>query len=450
MKIQISDNFTYLKLIKFTIPSIIMMIITSVYSIVDGIFVSNFVGEIEFAALNLIYPIIMITSAFGFMVGTGGCALIAKNLGEGNKKKANETFSMLIAIIIIVSVIISTLGIIFIKPISLLLGATPQLLQSCIVYGSIMLAAIPGFMLQVAFMMFVVVANKPNMGMILSIISGITNVVLDFVLIVVLDFGLAGAAIATGFSQILGGIIPLCYFLNKNNSSSLHLCKFKWDFKAFLNSCSNGASEMMTSISKSFVDILYNLQLMLYLGANGVSAYGIIMYVSFVFSSVFIGYSIGASPIISYNYGANNKVQLQSLFKKSLILLSVCALVLTAIAEIFARPLAAIFVSYNADLLELSTRAFRLFSLSYLFSSINAFASSFFTALNNGKVSAAISFLRTLVFQAAFIMLLPIILGIDGIWLAVVFAEIICLGISIAFFAAKNKQYGYIKSKKQK
>ncbi len=443
MNIQISDRFSYSKLIKFTIPSILMMIFTSVYGVVDGMFVSNFVGKSAFSSLNLIMPFIMIFGAFGFMLGTGGCALVAKSLGEGKKDEANEIFSMLIYVMIIVAIIFAALGIAFLEPISIMLGATPQLLADCITYGIIMLIALPGFMLQTSFQTFVVVADKPNMGLILAIISGVTNIFLDYLLIVVFQFGIAGAALATGISQILGAIIPFIYFCSKKNNSNLKLVKFKWNSHALLKSSTNGASEMMTNLSLSLINILYNLQLMKFIGENGVSAYGIIMYVSFIFQGFFIGYTVGASPVISYHYGANNIDELRSLLKKSMVLVIISAVMLTVIAEVFASPLAAIFVGYDAELLAVSVTALRLYSISYLFSSINIFASAFFTALNNGRVSAFISFLRTLVLQAVMILLLPYIFGIDGIWLAVVFAEVLCLIVTAVLFKSNRNFYHY-------
>ncbi len=443
MNIQISDSFSYKSLIKFTVPSIIMMIVTSIYGVIDGLFVSNFVGANAFSSLNLVMPFVMIFSSFSFMLGTGGCALVAKFLGEEKKAKANEVFTMIIATLIMASLVFMAFGIAFIKPISIMLGATTELLADCITYGTILLIALPGFMLQTTFQNFAVVADKPNMGLKLSILSGITNIVLDFVFIVVFNWGIAGAALATGFSQVLGGVIPLIYFISKKNNSRLKLVKFKWDFKSLVSSSVNGSSEMMTNISMSLINMLYNIQLMRLLGANGVSAYGIIMYISFVFTGVFIGYTIGAMPIISFHYGAENKGELQSLLKKSLVLIFSAAAALTIIAELLSPQLAAIFVGYDAQLLELSTKALRLYSLSYLISGINIFASAFFTALNNGFVSALISFLRTFLFQAVMIMVLPYILDIDGIWLAVLFAEIMCLFVAAVLFKLNRKKYEY-------
>ncbi len=443
MNIQISDSFSYRKLIAFTIPSIIMMIITSVYAVVDGIFVSNYVGKDAFAALNLIYPFIMIFGAFGFMLGTGGCALVGKYLGEQNRQKANEVFTMIFVTLFIGAATLATLGIIFIEPIAIALGATPDMLGDCITYGTISLIGIPAFILQTSFQPFVVVADKPRMGMMLSIASGVTNIALDFLFIAVFRWGIAGAALATITGQFIGGIIPLLYFLSKRNNSSLRFTKFKWDFKALFQSCSNGASEMMTSVSMSLVNMLYNLQLMRFIGPDGVSAYGVIMYISFVFIATFIGYTIGASPIISYNYGAQNFVELKSMFKKSIVLVISSAVILTALGIIFARPLAAIFVGYDEQLLDLSVFSLAIYSTSYMFAAMSIFASAFFTALNNGKISAFISFLRTLVLQTVMILLLPELLGEIGIWLAVPVAEFLSTGVVVLMFIKYKKVYNY-------
>lgn len=443
MQIQLSEHFTYKKLIKFTIPTIIMMIFTSIYGVVDGIFVSNCVGSEAFAAVNLIMPALMILGTIGFMIGTGGSALVSKTIGEGKKDKANEYFSMLMYLLIIVGFILTIVGIIFIKPISALLGAEGEILNYCVIYGRTLLIALIPFVLQNSFQSFLVVAEKPQMGLIISIAAGITNMILDFLFIYVFKMGVFGAALATGISQFVGGIIPLIFFSRKN-SSLLKLTKAKFEFKAIVQACTNGSSEMLTNLSMSLVNMLYNMQLMKYAGSDGVVAYGIIMYVGFIFIGTYLGYSIGTAPIVGYHYGAKNKEELKSLLKKSLKLILITSIVMTGIAELISKLLASIFVSYDLELLEMTTRAIRLFAISYIISGFNIFASSFFTALNNGIVSAAISFFRTLVFQVAMILVLPMIWGIDGIWLAVVFAEILALIVSIIFVVVNRKKYEYI------
>ena len=443
MNIQLSEHFTYKKLIKFTIPTIVMMIFTSIYGVVDGIFVSNCVGSEAFAAVNLIMPALMILGGVGFMIGTGGSAIVSKTIGEGQKEKANQYFSMLIYLLIILGIALTILGLIFIRPIAVMLGAEGKMLNYCTVYGSTLLIALTAFLLQNAFQSFLVVAEKPTMGLIISIIVGVTNMVLDFLLIYVFKMGVFGAALATGISQLLGGIVPLVYFIRKNDTP-LQLVKTKFDWNAIGKACTNGSSEMLTNISLSLVNMLYNMQLMKYAGANGVVAYGIIMYVGFIFIGTYLGYSIGSAPIISYHYGAENKEELKNLFSKSLKLIGITSIVMTILAEILAKPLASIFVSYDKELLEMTTIAIRLYSISYIISGFNIFSSSFFTALNNGLVSAVISFLRTLVFQVSAILIFPIIWELNGIWLAIVFAEVLALSVSMIFLIINRKKYEYV------
>ncbi len=443
MKIQLSEHFTYKKLIRFTLPTIIMLIFTSIYGVVDGIFISNCVGSDAFAAVNLIMPAIMILGSIGFMMGTGGSALVSKTIGEGDNKKANEYFSMLIYLLIIAGLILSIIGIIFIRPVASLLGAEGDILNYAITYGRTLLIALMAFLLQNCFQSFLVVAEKPQMGLIISICAGITNMILDFLFIYVLKMGVFGAALATGISQVVGGVIPLVYFIRKN-TSPLRLVKAKFDRKAILQACSNGSSEMLTNISASLVNMLYNMQLMKFAGPNGVSAYGIIMYVGFIFSGTYLGYGVGSAPIIGYHYGAENKEELKSLFKKSLKLLGVAAIVMTLCAEGLSKVLASIFVSYDAELLAMTVTAIRLYALSYLLSWFNIFASSFFTALNNGPVSAIISFMRTLIFETSMIFILPAMFGLNGVWLAIGVAEILAFLVSGGLLIYNRKKYEYI------
>ncbi len=442
MTIQLSEHFTYKKLIKFTIPTIIMMIFTSIYGVVDGIFVSNCVGSDAFAAVNLIMPAIMIIGSIGFMIGTGGSALVSKTIGEGDRKKANEYFSMLIYLLMISGIILTILGVTLVRPASVLLGADENMLEDCVTYGRVLIMFLVPFILQNSFQSFLIVAERPTFGLIVSIIIGVTNMFLDFLFIYVFNMGVFGAALATGISQLIGCIIPLIYFISKK-CSALRLVKTKFELKAILQSCANGSSEMLTNLSMSLVNMLYNMQLMKYIGSDGVVAYGIIMYVGFIFVGTYLGYAIGTAPIIGYNYGAGNRDELKSLLNKSFKLIAITSVVMTIIAELSSRLLASIFVGYDETLLEMTTRAIRLFSLSFIISGFNIYTSSFFTALNNGIVSATISFLRTLVFQVAMIFLLPLILGIDGIWLAVVFAEIFALVVSMVFLKVNKKKYQY-------
>ena len=442
MKIRLSDHFSYRRLMRFVLPSIIMMIVTSVYSIVDGFFVSNFVGKSAFAAVNLIMPFIMALGAFGFMIGTGGSALVAKTLGEGDEEKANQYFSMLVYVTILVGIVLSAFGIVFLRPIASALGANDAILDDCVIYGRILLMSNTAFMLQNSFQSFLVTAEKPKFGLTVSIIAGLLNIILDFLLIYVFHWGLAGAAIATAISQVTGAVVPLIYFATQKNSI-LRLTKAKFDGNALLKSCTNGSSEMLTNISTSFVSMLYNFQLMKLAGENGVAAYGVIMYVNFIFMGFYFGFSVGSSPVISYHYGAENHGELQGLFRKSLVVLSIAAAAMTVLAALFAKPRSGLFVGYDAELFAMTYSAFRLYSLSFLVAGFNIFGSAFFTALNNGVLSAVISFLRTLVFQIAAITLLPHILGTNGIWIALAVAEGLTLFVTASLLVMKRKQYHY-------
>lgn len=443
MHIGLGDHFDSKKLIKFTIPTIAMMVFTSIYGVVDGLFISNVVGSNAFASINLIMPVIMIIGTIGFMIGTGGSAIISKTLGEGDKDKANKYFSMLIYLETILGVIFSIVGIFLLESIAKSLGATTDMMMYCLKYGRVLLIGMVAFILQNSFQSFMVVAAKPKFGLAITIIAGITNMILDFLFIYVFKMGVLGAALATIISQIVGAVIPLVYFLRKNNSN-LRLVKTKFDWKIILKTCGNGSSEMVTNLSTSLVNILFNMQLMKYAGANGVSAYGIIMYVGFLFSGTYLGYSVGIAPVIGYHYGANNNSELKSIYKKSHKILLITGLAMTLLAELLAPILSSIFVSYDQELLNMTINAIRLFSISYIISWFNIFASSFFTALNNGFISALISFLRTLVFQIIMIFLIPSLFGLNGIWISVVFAEILALIVSFMCYIVNRKKYEFI------
>ena len=442
MAIQLSEHFTYRKLLRFTVPSIIMMVFTSIYGVVDGIFVSNFVGKTSFAALNLIMPVCMLLGAFGFMVGTGGSALVSKLLGEGKREEARRTFSMLIYLSAAGGVLLTVVGILLMRPISAALGAEGQMLEDCVLYGRTLLLGGTAFILQNEFQSFLIVAEKPQFGLIITVAAGVTNMVLDALFVGLFRWGLAGAAMATVLSQVVGGVIPLVYFI-RNRRGVLALGRTRFDGRALLQTCTNGSSEMMTNLSLSLVNILYNFQLMRFAGENGVAAYGVIMYVNFIFISAFLGYSIGVGPVISFHFGARHRDELKNLLRKSLTLLSIGAATMVTLGITLARPLSAVFVSYDAELFALTCRGLSLYSISFLLSGFNIFASAFFTALNDGLTSAAISFLRTLLFQVAAVLLLPLFLGLDGIWLAVVTAEGLALLVSGGLLVSMRKKYGY-------
>lgn len=440
--IKLSDHFTYKRLLRFVFPTIIMMMFTSIYGVVDGFFVSNFVGKTPFAALNLVMPFVMILGGMGFMIGTGGSALVAKELGLGNRDRANRYFTLLIYFTIALGLVLSAIGVIFIRPVSIFLGATESMIESAVLYGRITTGFTVSFMLQNVFQSFLAAAEKPRMGLRVTVAAGLTNAVLDALFIIVFKWGLAGAALATGIGQCVGGIIPLIYFMRKN-SSLLRLTKPKFELKPIVKACTNGSSELMSNISSSIVGMLYNWQLIRLIGENGVSAYGVLMYVQFIFIAIPIGYSIGTAPLVSFNYGAGNHTEMKNLLKKSIILNAVTGITLTVLAISLSSPLAHIFVGYDRELYDLSVSAFKLFSLAFILDGLNIFASGFFTALNNGLVSAVISFLRTLVFQTSSIIVLPIILGPDGIWLANTVAQVFAFIISLIFLIALRKRYKY-------
>lgn len=439
---ELSGHFGLKRLFRFTYPSIIMLVFTSIYGVVDGFFVSNYAGKTPFAAVNFIMPVLMVLGCIGFMFGTGGSALIAKNLGEGEKEKADNTFSLVVFAAAAIGVLLAVLGIIFLPQISALFGAEGRLLSDSVLYGRIILITLPFSILQFEFQCLFATSGKPKLGLYVTVAAGVTNMVLDWLFVAVFDWSIAGAAAATAFSQLVGGIYPVIYFIRRNNSL-LRLGKFKFDGKALAKSCTNGSSELMSSISSSVVSMLYNIQLMKYAGENGIAAYGVLMYVSMIFQAIFIGYAVGTAPIISFNFGAKNNTELKSLLRKSSGIIGVCAVVMFLSGELLSAPLSKLFVGYDAELFKMTNHAFSIFSFSFLLSGFSIFGSSFFTALNDGLTSAVISFMRTLVFQIAAVILFPIIWDIDGIWLSIVGAEIMSIAVTAVFLVTKGKKYGY-------
>lgn len=441
--IQLSDHFSYPRLLRFAVAPIMMMIFTSIYGVVDGLFVSNFVGKVPFAAINLIMPFTMVLGGLGFMIGTGGSALVAKTLGEGRKEDANRYFTMMVLFTLLVGAAATAFGIAFMEPAARLLGATDAMLEDCVVYGRIVVAFTTAFMLQNVFQTFLSTAEKPKLGLFYTIAAGFTNMALDALFIAGFRWGVAGAALATGLSQCVGGVLPLFYFL-RPNTSLLRLRKTRLEFRVLLRACANGSSELMSNISGSLVGMLYNFQLLRFAGEDGVAVYGVLMYVSFIFVAVFIGYTVASTPIVGYHHGAANHAELKSLLKKSTVLMFAGGILMMALSWVLAAPLAHIFVGYDPDLAEITRHAFFVFSFSFLLAGFNIFVSSFFTALNNGAISAAISFLRSLVFQILCVLALPALLGLDGIWWSVTVADVFACLISLAFLWAKRKKYHYL------
>ena len=453
-RIRLSEHFTYKKLFKFVMPSIFMMVFISVYGIIDGFFVANFAGDngLPFQALNLIFPLIMILGSFGFMLGTGGNAEVSKALGEGDSDRANQVFSMLIYATVVIGIVLAVMGVFIARPVAELFAAKEQdlspeektrLIEYCTIYARIILSALPAFMLQNAFQGFFVTAEKPKLGLYVTLLAGIGNMLFDALFVVGCQWGLVGAAIATALNQIIGGVLPLIYFARKNNSL-LRLGKGSFDLKVFVRVCVNGMSELIGNVTMSIVAILYNAQLMQYIsGLDGVHAYGVLQYIGFIFVAIYIGYAVGCAPIIGFNYGAENRAELKNVYVKSLKIMTIFGVVMTAIAIVFARPLSAIFVQ-DSDLLDLTTRGLRIYSICFLFTGLNIFGSSFFTALSNGLLSLLLSLFRTFVCQAVAVMVLPLIWGVDGIWAAVIVAELFTLILTIILWIAKRKKYGYM------
>ena len=440
--IQLSDHFTRKRLLRFSLPSIVMMVFTSIYGVVDGYFVSNYTGKTPFAAVNLIMPFLLILGGVGFMFGTGGGALIAKTMGEGKAEKADKLFSMTVYASILCGLVLTAVGLLFLRPFARLMGAVGELLENSLLYGTINLIALPFYILQYEFQCLFATAEKPKLGLYVTVASGVANMVLDWLLVAVLPFGLAGAAAATAASQFIGGVFPLVYFARKN-SSRLRLTRCRLELRPLGRICANGSSELMGNISMSLVSMLYNVQLMQYAGEDGIAAYGVLMYVSMIFQAIFIGYSVGTAPIVSYHYGAQNREELKSLLRKAIFIVAIAALCMFAAGELLAAPLSRLFVAYDKELLQMTTHAFAIFSFSFLFSGFVINGSSFFTALNDGLTSALISFLRTLVFQAAAVLLFPLLWGLDGIWFSIVAAEIMAVLATIFFLLKKQKKYGY-------
>ena len=442
-KIQLSDSFSYGRLLRFVLPSVLMMVFTSIYGIVDGFFVSNFTNTTAFAAVNLMMPLLMILGAVGFMIGTGGTAIIAKTLGVGDKELANKYFSFLTYFTVISGVTLAIIGIILARPAAILLGAEEgAMLEYCVVYSSLVLLGLPFFMLQNVFQSFFITAEKPKLGLYVTIAAGVTNMVLDFLLVAVFEFGVAGAAIATAISQFVGGVIPLIYF-GRKNTSLLRLGKTKFYGGALLRTCTNGSSELMSNISSSVVTIFYNMQLLRFAKENGVAAYGAIMYVSFIFAAIFIGFVLGMSPIVGFHYGAGNKDELKSLFRKSLVIVGITSVVMCISSFFLSAPFSALYVGKDKELYDITVHGFKIFSFVFLSMGINIFGSAFFTALNNGLISAVIAFLRTLVFQIASVMILPIFFRLDGVWFSIIVADVLSLIVTVTFLLAKKKKYGY-------
>ena len=442
MKIQLSDHFTYGRLLRFTFPAMVMMVFTSLYGVVDGLFVSNYVGKTALAAINFVFPVLNILATFGYIFGAGGSALVAKTMGEGKSEKANSLFSLFVYISFGVGVLFSVLGFFLLRPLLSALGAEGQMLEKAVLYGNILLITMPLWNLQFLFQIFFVTAERPKLGLWVTVLAGCTNMVLDALFVAVFKWDLAGAAWATAASQIVGGVVPLFYFFSKN-TSKLRLGKTQFDGKATLKATSNGASEFVNGVSSSLVGLLYNTQLLKYAGEDGVAAYSIMMYVCFIFIGIFFGFANGSAPVVGYHYGAQNHDEMKNLRKKIIVFNIAASVIMLCLSELLSVTLAKLFAGYDKDLYDMTLHGFRIYALSFLFSGLAIFGSSFFTALNNGPVSAVIAFLRTIVFQVICVLAFPVIWGIDGIWISVVVAEALATAVSVVFVLALRKKYKY-------
>ncbi len=444
MRINLSEHFTYKKLLRFTLPSVVMLIFTSIYCVVDGFFVSNYVGDIAFSAVNFIMPYLMILGSIGFMFGAGGSALIGKTLGEKRPDRANELFSLFVYTTVVCGIILSVVGLVLLRPIAQVLGGEGEMLRLSVRYGQIILIALPFYMLQFEFQSFFITAEKPQLGLITTLFAGGANMLLDWLLVGILKWGVEGAAIATAISQAIGSFIPICYFFSRKNGSLLHLGRTRFSGRALVKATTNGSSELMSNVAMSLVGMLYNAQLLRYEGERGIAAYGVLMYVGMIFNAIFIGYSVGVAPVVSYHFGAKNKEELRGLLKRSCVITGISSVLMFGSSMGLAIPFSKLFVGYNAELLALTSRAFLLFSSAFLFMGFAIFFSSFFTALNDGLTSALISFLRTLIFQVAAVFLLPLLWQTDGIWISVTVAEFMAMSTSLVFLFAKRKKYEYM------
>lgn len=447
MEIKLSDRFTYPKLLRFTIPTMLMILCTSSYGIVDGVFISNFAGVTDFSAVNLMFPFIYGAATLGYMFGSGGNAVIAKLLGEKDDCGANRAFSMIVLSGLFLGVITAAVMYVLTPSFARSVGAAGALYESAVKYAKICFLFTPPFILQTMFLSFFIAAGKPKLSLYVNIVSGVINIFFDWLFIAEFNLGVEGAASATGLGQLSGAVIPLIYFIRKNSSLLKLTAKFKFNGKILGLTCANGSSEMVTNLSMSIVNTLYNAALIETAGEPGPAAYGVVLYLNFLFAAIFLGYSQGSAPIVSYDYGARNVSELQNITKKSLTLMLSLGVFCTAFAYFVSPPFARVFCAGNPELYELAVHGSQIFAFSYLLSGFNIWASAFFTALSNGLISALLSFLRLFVFQIGCILILPRIFGLSGIWASIAVAEVLAaVPAAVCLFACRNK-YGYFKKR---
>lgn len=443
-RIKLSDHFTYIRLLRFTMPTILMLLSASLYGVVDGLFIANCAGKTAFAAVNLIWPFPMLLGAIGYMFGAGGCALVSKTMGEGYYERARSYFTMLTITAVACGFLFASIGIFFIDDIANMLGAKSGMIHvNCVVYGRYIMAAMPLFILQCMFQPYMIAAEKPKWGLAIIFVAGCVNVLLDYYFLYNKNMGVAGAGLATMISQAVGAVLPMFLFVGKKHSKLYFVSKIKIEPLVLAKTCANGASEFIVNASMPFVNLLYVYALWKVAGEDGVGAYGVIMYVNIVFFSFYNGLAMGSSPIISFHYGAHQMYEVRNVKRIVFCLLSISGLLLFVVAELTSPMIAGLFSKGDEVFGDIIERSFSLYALSFLFAPYNIYASAFFTALNNGKVSAAISFSRILFFQVGALLTLPIWFGIDGFWMALPIAEVLCLGLSIFLYLKFKPLYNY-------
>lgn len=418
------------------------MVFMSLYTMVDGVFVSRFAGTAALSAVNIVYPMVSVVVAVGVMLATGGSAIIAKRMGEGKPEQARQNFSYLILAGVLIAVGMAALALVFLKPLLHLLGARGALFELCYAYALPLVFFIPSGILQMLFQTLLVTAGRPMLGLTVTVLGGVANIVLDYLFIVPLQMGIAGAAIATGIGFSIPAVFGLLYFALRR-SGPLCFVRPKGGGKMLLRCCANGSSEMVTNMSTAVTTFLFNLLMMRYAGEDGVASITIVLYTQYLMTAVYMGYATGTAPVFSFHHGSRNGEQLRRLFRISMGFIALCSVATFALALVFAKQVVVIFTPAGSPVFEMALYGFRLFSGSFLFAGVGIFASAMFTAFSDGKVSAAISFLRTFAFIVLALLLLPLAMGLDGVWLAVPLAEVLGFGVSLFFLYRKKKRYCY-------
>ena len=439
-EIKLSDHFSCAKLLLFAIPTIGMIMISITYDVVDGYFVSNYIGKTAFSAVNIIYPFQLLLSMVGYMFGSGGSALIAAELGDGNQQNARLYFTAIIKAAAAIGVVLAVAGVLLLRPVAVMIGATPEILEYGLPYGRTLFLFLPIMILGYTFQSILITAEKPKLGLYISLGNLFSNALLDWLFVAVFKWGMVGAAVATGIGACLNGLVPLIYFA-RPNSSPLHFCKGRVQVKPLLKACGNGSSEMVNDMSTSLIFVLYNYQLLRMLGEDGVAAYGVTVFVEGIFAAVFYGLAMQATSIVGYHFGAKNYPELKSLLKNGIILNFISGILMFVLAQVSAPLISRIYVGYDETVYRLSVHAMRMYAFAFLLQGFNEYASAYFTGLNNGLVSGILAFTRTFLIQTVMILVLPLLLGTDGLWLAQAATEVFAAVIAIVFFITRKHEY---------